>query len=149
MNDQEYLVHFGILGQKHGVRNGPPYPLHKDQLSPAERAKDKGDIIREGDVKTAYYRRNEFTDQELKQVVERYNQNTKLKDIVEPKKETVDKVKQITEKMDKAGNAANAAHKVMSGGIDVYNDLAKIMSAFGFEMKTIKGKDGDNKKKGN
>lgn len=23
----EWLAHHGILGQKHGVRNGPPYPL--------------------------------------------------------------------------------------------------------------------------
>lgn len=31
------LYHEGVLGMKHGVRNGPPYPLSRDQISAAER----------------------------------------------------------------------------------------------------------------
>ena len=31
------LYHEGVLGMKHGVRNGPPYPLGRDQISSAER----------------------------------------------------------------------------------------------------------------
>lgn len=31
------LYHEGVLGMKHGVRNGPPYPLDSDQISAAER----------------------------------------------------------------------------------------------------------------
>ena len=31
------LYHFGILGQKKGVRNGPPYPLGSDQISAGEK----------------------------------------------------------------------------------------------------------------
>lgn len=33
----EYLEHFGILGQKHGQRNGPPYPLGSGDHSSAEK----------------------------------------------------------------------------------------------------------------
>ena len=37
-----YLKHYGILGQKWGVRNGPPYPLTGGSYSPSEkRAKYK------------------------------------------------------------------------------------------------------------
>ena len=32
-----YLAHHGILGQKHGVRNGPPYPLDADDHSASEK----------------------------------------------------------------------------------------------------------------
>ena len=33
---ESYLAHHGILGQKHGVRNGPPYPLHGGDYSKEE-----------------------------------------------------------------------------------------------------------------
>ena len=32
----DYLAHHGILGQKYGVRNGPPYPLGSGDHSAAE-----------------------------------------------------------------------------------------------------------------
>lgn len=35
--DENYLQHHGILGQKHGVRNGPPYPLSEGSHSASER----------------------------------------------------------------------------------------------------------------
>ena len=35
-NDQ-YLMHHGILGQKWGTRNGPPYPLKGGSYSPSEK----------------------------------------------------------------------------------------------------------------
>lgn len=34
---KNYLEHHGILGQKHGVRNGPPYPLSAGAHSAAEK----------------------------------------------------------------------------------------------------------------
>ncbi len=37
MNSRSYLRHHGILGQKWGKRNGPPYPLGGGDYTPAER----------------------------------------------------------------------------------------------------------------
>lgn len=35
--NMDYISHHGILNQKWGVRNGPPYPLHGGQYSKAEK----------------------------------------------------------------------------------------------------------------
>lgn len=35
--DSNFLAHHGILGQKWGRRNGPPYPLNSSDYSPAEK----------------------------------------------------------------------------------------------------------------
>ena len=36
-NDDEYLMHHGIRGQKWGVKNGPPYPLDSSQKTTKEK----------------------------------------------------------------------------------------------------------------
>ena len=35
--NENIIVHHGILGQKWGVRNGPPYPLGLGQKSSSEK----------------------------------------------------------------------------------------------------------------
>lgn len=40
---KSYLMHHGILGQKWGKRNGPPYPLKPSDHSAAEKKKQKSD----------------------------------------------------------------------------------------------------------
>lgn len=37
MDETIYLAHHGILGQKWGKKNGPPYPLNETQKSNAEK----------------------------------------------------------------------------------------------------------------
>ncbi len=36
-NAEEYLAHHGILGMKHGIKNGPPYPLGSGDHSSSEK----------------------------------------------------------------------------------------------------------------
>ena len=43
MTYTDYLMHWGILGQKWGQKNGPPYPLGSSQMSRAERRAEKKD----------------------------------------------------------------------------------------------------------
>lgn len=39
--NKKYLIHYGIDGQKWGVRNGPPYPLSPSSHSAAEKRANK------------------------------------------------------------------------------------------------------------
>jgi hypothetical protein len=55
------LLHYGRPGMKWGVRNGPPYPLHPEQLSSAEK-KARRSVFISGSSKTqfedsGYYRK--------------------------------------------------------------------------------------------
>lgn len=49
-----YLKHHGILGQKWGKRNGPPYPLDADDHSTAEKNTMNNHPDRGGDPKESY-----------------------------------------------------------------------------------------------
>lgn len=44
---EKFLAHHGRLGQRKGVKNGPPYPLDRDQLSAREKA---AQILEDGGI---------------------------------------------------------------------------------------------------
>lgn len=44
MTYTDYILHYGIEGQKWGQRNGPPYPLGSSQMSRAERRAERKDV---------------------------------------------------------------------------------------------------------
>ena len=71
MSDK-WLVHHGILGQKWGKRNGPPYPLD-DQKSDGKKLIELSDISKEGKTVTLGQRpTSKFT-----QFISRYFPNVK------------------------------------------------------------------------
>lgn len=51
MTETMYLIHYGIDGQKWGDKNGPPYPLSREQYSAAEKRLNRKDM--------RYVKRNE------------------------------------------------------------------------------------------
>lgn len=81
--EENYLSHHGILGQKWGKRNGPPYPLDSN-VSTGHRLKDKGKKKlskeekkksgRDFDGDTGYKSRMDFMDEEDKRLVKQYSQ---------------------------------------------------------------------------
>ena len=44
---EDWLAHHGILGQKWGQRNGPPYPLGSAQMSTAEKHKRQQKVVKD------------------------------------------------------------------------------------------------------
>lgn len=140
-----YLAHHGILGQKWGKKNGPPYPLDYKKLSEEERAKAKESAIRRGDVKEAQFNRDYFTDQEVKQVMERFDLNQKLSNVADPAKQS------NFEKIENFVNKADRTAKMIDKGTDVWNTVAKISNGLGLlkpnELPVIDKRDPWNKPK--
>ena len=63
------LYHHQRLGAKHGDKNGPPYPLHADQISAKEKsldptvyADDKSEELSKTEKKRQTYRKRDFDD---------------------------------------------------------------------------------------
>ena len=54
---QEYMAHHGILGQKWGTRNGPPYPLGGGDYTQSER---KAILKKRNTVKNSIYNKRHF-----------------------------------------------------------------------------------------
>lgn len=79
-----YLYHHGILKQKHGVRNGPPYPLSNEDRSPAERRENPiSDSAREMKKNEPPRPKsiNEMTDAELKALIDRKKLEQQYRDL--------------------------------------------------------------------
>lgn len=81
MTHGQYLAHHGILGQKWGKKNGPPYPLDYSKLSPEEKAEAKGKAIKEANIDEVWNNRNEFTTQEVQDVISRFEKMKTLNDL--------------------------------------------------------------------
>ena len=136
INSQPYFEHHGRLGMKWGKRNGPPYPLDYSKLSEEERAKDKARVKEEGDIESVGYKKNRsyFTDQEINEVINRYNLNTRINQLsAESAKMKAGKSKtdEFIEKMGKATEVGNKLANGIQAGTNVYNNVAKIMNALG------------------
>ena len=111
MNNE--LYHYGILGQKWGVQNGPPYPLSKSSMSSSEK---KHYNVSAKEVKKNM---DQMTDDELRKAINRIQmQNTvaslaKSDGIIKRGRNAVNSdLKSFKELSDSAVNAYTAGKKI-------------------------------------
>ncbi len=107
------LYHYGILGQKWGVQNGPPYPLSKSSMSSSEK---KHYNVSAKEVKKNM---DQMTDDELRKAINRIQmQNTvaslaKSDSIIKRGRDAVNSdLKSFKELSDNAVNAYSAGKRI-------------------------------------
>lgn len=83
-NFEQVLSHHGILGQKWGKRNGPPYPIDKDIKKNDKREKKKRykELAKTNkELKRKIKERKYLTDEELDKMIIRLQKEKNLKDL--------------------------------------------------------------------
>lgn len=138
----DYLAHYGTPRMRWGVRHGPPYPIDKDssgrpKITTVIKSKlkkkseerkekrhevDKKDVI--ADPRKLYKNRDKFSDEELKQIIERINLDTKIKEINDNANERF--VKNY-ERAQKFLQTSEAAGKNL---LNIYDLAANVHNAF-------------------
>lgn len=134
-----FLVHHGIKGQKWGDRNGPPYPLDFDKLSPEEREKAKRDSIDRGDTVTAEANVKYYSASEIDELIKKNEWNKKLSSI---NGSDISKGEKFVKKF---VEGADMYAQVVEKGSKVYNVTAKVTNAFGLTDLNLIGVEGKSK----
>lgn len=138
-----YLIHHGIRGQKWGEKNGPPYPLDFDKLSPEEREKAKADSIAKGDTVTAQANLKYYSAKEIDELIIKNNANQRLSHLNGTDVSKGEKfVKNIS-------NFADKYVEIVDKGSKVYNVTAKVTNALGLTDLTLVGDKGKSKEERN
>lgn len=142
MNNNDYLAHHQVKGGKWGVLHGPPYPVNRDSSGrpkittviksrlkkKAEDRKekrhevDKKDVI--ADPRKLYKNRDKFSDEELKQIIDRINLDTKIKEITDNAHERFIKNYERAQKFLSTSEAAG------QNLLNIYDLAAKVQNAF-------------------
>lgn len=171
---QNELYHHGVEGMSWGKRNGPPYPLNVEgraslrkqilrkkkkqktddvkrysDMSDEEKTEAKQKAIRTGNIREAYSNRNEYSDQELQAVRNRFRLNQEVSQLARENIKTgQQKADEIASKFETAARLTNAVANTTVNGIKIYNSLGAVMAKVnGTNFQPINTGGGSNKKK--
>lgn len=126
------LYHHGIMGQRWGKKNGPPYPLSRSQKSKKEKQEakrttpltdgEKSNLIRRGTASEAYAAREYLTVNEMETIMNRINTEKKLSSLAS--KDLVSTFDQIDKLMTKVGKVKNWS-EIAFDFYKLFNDVLK------------------------
>lgn len=143
----DHLEHHGILGQKWGDQNGPPYPLNPSQKSYSEKKQARMDKkwVRKNDKKIRRYADSQSREElkayekELRKVMPKYNKNGKVNSnyaTAYSKKMAELYNKAIGDLAVSSGSGSGKVVKFVAarGQMDVFTALAD----YGYDMSNVK-----------
>lgn len=136
-----YLVHHGIPNQKWGERNGPPYPLSREEHN---------QVVRSGNIAKIKEHLAEFRDWEIEEALKKFNYNQKI-EALEKNAITIKGREKYERFMSKATDAKRLLETTASAaehGVRLYNVVANVVNTFcGKDWKTVptSGKKSDDK----
>lgn len=134
----DYLAHHGIPNQKWGERNGPPYPLSREEHE---------NVVKSGDIKKLRENITEFKDWEIEQALKRFDYNQRISGLIDkPEVSKGEKfVRKYTKAMDTAGNVLSTTVRTSEYAVRMYNIIARTLNSLkGTSYKII---DSGNKDK--
>lgn len=136
-NDEEYLAHHGVKKQRWGERNGPPYPLDYNKLADEaeQRGLDRNEVIseaklkaiRRGDLEEVNNNKEYFTEQEVRDVIKRFELNNQLSDLSKEPDKTDLRIAKAEDFIDKAVKVSNVVNK----GTTVWDSFARLSNGLG------------------
>lgn len=141
----DVIEHYGIEGQKWGVRNGPPYPLERKRMSASEKRaqkledknKQRAYLSKRDKAKIVLDKSDDLSIEELRQAITRIELEEKLKTFNTEKDRR--EAKNIVEK-----SLASAGTKVLTtviAGASFYAIYKVLDKKFGADVaKAIVGK---------
>ena len=140
------LQHHGILGQKWGRRNGPPYPLGRSQKSSREKKmeskpqRSKEDILKDPTAHEVNKIRSELTNDQLQKVLERIDLNVRLEKALKSELNAGSKKeKSVFDTIDSLMNKVGKVNTWAEKGIKSYDLINQIIQIFnGVDMDKIK-----------
>lgn len=153
MNDNNYIAHHGIKGQKWGVEHGPPYPVRrgsggkpkttnviksklKENIAKrsAKRAEKKEESAEEKheklkaqlirNPKDLYRFKGEFSRSELESMIKDIEFDRKLRDI------RIEEVKRGLDRAARVKDGMNTAYNILNSSKNIYNIIADVNNAF-------------------